>query len=813
MSSYFLSFCCAADEITGAGANRELLDCFTYSPTDGVVPPRSRVTVQVGINTEDIVDLSQVRPAPVIRVRLLHRCVPDRYVGMDGRTVQYVFNNELLQPINFGSVFVNATAAARVLLENTTQEPVAYRLRFRDAAFSVRPVVEDEFEDADEAARAAQAKAAKAKRRARARRGRAKTQEEEAEEKQEALVRENLKQQREAAARRAAAELEQGVILVGQTLEVPLQFFPKHEFAYHSTLEVHTRKGVFRVELSGTGAHPNFNVSATRFDFGAVGCAHPVAKTLVVSNTCGSTLTFDAVNIPEGFRVSPRRTELAPYSDTRVRVTFAPKEKGVVYQGIVGLCANARPCEDLRLIGTGGTVGLSVSDTLQLGTVPVKLSQRAPLLLLHNTGDVPLALRITDDRGTDFSIRTGPGALVLGLRAPPRKKKKKKLKRRATQAAQTARWRQQAAAKRRGKLARGWPPREEDADDGDGDGGDGATDTRRSLPARVGGEDGDGDAAAKEAKAAEAECVDVVAQPAFLHLLPRKSQSVLLTMRLNREGELEYPLVVRLEGTVTTPCPAWRVSVVGFGDKIKFSDTLLNILGTEHLEGAEVEELPNDERHFKRALKHRDRVRAVDTGHVVALVAPTTAEDLAHVTGKPPALCAGVDDVAFRRWFHAQRPVAPPLGGVDDGAAAAGGAGADPGAGGAGKPKPLTVDKAKLAARRMNGVLYRRRQRAYYQWAHAQEARHREGRQRQERLASLPRRAPGTPPLHHERRARAAAPVHAHLAALPAAAPPLSEFASLAGLREQLGAQGYGGAASPARTMKKKEEEEKGRWQ
>ena len=67
------------------------------------------------------------------------------------------------------------------------------------------------------------------------------------------------------------------------------------------------------------------------------------------------------------------------------------------------------------------------------------------------------------------------------------------------------------------------------------------------------------------------------------------------------------------------------------------------------------------ERHFQRALKHRDKVRAVDTGPVVALVAPATAEDLAHVTGKPPALCAGVDDVAFRAWFHARKPVAPPL--------------------------------------------------------------------------------------------------------------------------------------------------------
>ena len=158
-------------------------------------------------------------------------------------------------------------------------------------------------------------------------------------------MRDNLKQQREAAARRAAAALEQGVIEVGQTLDVPLQFFPKHEFAYHSTLEVHTRKGVFRVELSGTGAHPNFNVSATHFDFGTVGTAHPVARTLVVSNTCGSALQFDAVNIPACFRVDPRRCDLGPYSDTRVTVTFAPTEKGELYQGIVGLCANARPCE------------------------------------------------------------------------------------------------------------------------------------------------------------------------------------------------------------------------------------------------------------------------------------------------------------------------------------------------------------------------------------------------------------------------------------------------------------------------------------
>ena len=34
-------------------------------------------------------------------------------------------------------------------------------------------------------------------------------------------------------------------------------------------------------------------------------------------------------------------------------------------------------------------------------------------------------------------------------------------------------------------------------------------------------------------------------------------------------------------------------------DKIKFSDTLLTILGTEHLAGAEVEELPHDARPFE----------------------------------------------------------------------------------------------------------------------------------------------------------------------------------------------------------------------
>ena len=42
------------------------------------------------------------------------------------------------------------------------------------------------------------------------------------------------------------------------------------------------------------------------------------------------------------------------------------------------------PAGTVAASGTGGTVGRSVSDTLQLGTVPVKLSQRAPLLLLHN---------------------------------------------------------------------------------------------------------------------------------------------------------------------------------------------------------------------------------------------------------------------------------------------------------------------------------------------------------------------------------------------------------------------------------------------
>ena len=189
------------------------------------VPPHSSRKIQVCFKSDKVFDTSKVNSKlMIVRVKVFYGLLPDLFVAIRANTREYVFNTDLLQPINFGSSFVGSDPVHRsFILENVSFQDISYEIVLDppSAPFNLH------------------------------------------------------------------SSTRMGVIKARERSEVVVSFAPGADAVFSSTASIRSEEGEAHVELRGIGVEASIDVNPYSLDFGFVGVGCPVTETVSVTNTCG----------------------------------------------------------------------------------------------------------------------------------------------------------------------------------------------------------------------------------------------------------------------------------------------------------------------------------------------------------------------------------------------------------------------------------------------------------------------------------------------------------------------------------------------
>ena len=328
----------------------------------GTVPPHSARKIQVSFKSDKVFDTSKVnKKLMVVRVKVFHGLMPDLFVAVRANTREYVFNTDLLQPINFGSAFVGSDPIHRsFILENVSFQDISYEI--------VVDPVKGPFN--------------------------------------------------------VHSSTRMGVIKARERSEVVLDFVPGADAVFSSTASIRSEEGEAHVELRGVGVEASIDVEPYSLDFGFVGVGCPVTETVSVTNTCGLPFdvflgTMGALRVTStshknegGLFISTRKLSLQPGSTGQIDVTFSPTEQ-VLYEGsatfvVAGLKLSGGEAGDaggigfLEAQGYGGHIAVKTNpEVLDMKRCPMMVMRKSRIHV-ENVGNVSLDLKCTDSNLKDI---------------------------------------------------------------------------------------------------------------------------------------------------------------------------------------------------------------------------------------------------------------------------------------------------------------------------------------------------------------------------------------------------------------------------
>ena len=203
------------------------------------IPPHSSRVIGVSFKSDKVFDTSKVsKKLMVMRVRVFHGLLPDLLVAVRANTREYVFNTDLLQPINFGSAFVGSDPIHRsFILENVSFQDISYEIVLEP---SIGPF-------------------------------------------------------------KVHSSTRMGLMKARDRSEVVIEFVPSKDAVFSSTASIRSEEGEAHVELRGVGVEASIDIDPYSLDFGFVGVGCPVTETVNVTNTCGLPLDVFLGTVGGGF--------------------------------------------------------------------------------------------------------------------------------------------------------------------------------------------------------------------------------------------------------------------------------------------------------------------------------------------------------------------------------------------------------------------------------------------------------------------------------------------------------------------------------
>jgi hypothetical protein len=284
--------------------------------------------------------------------------MPPLLVPIRVQCVDFVINTKLLQDIDFGAVLVRNEASRELILENTTREPLQYRLEVQDHEHA------DVF---------------------------------------------------------LPLELMSGRIEAGEAVRVPIQFNPRQNLHLQTTLRIITpTAGYFDVGLRGEGHVPSVRLSSSSVDFGVVGVGFPATREVAVESCINAIVPVECrplhrdANSPfrvEWIGLGPGGT-LAPLGHATLRFTASmrPQLSSTAERARFGVFYPAwgAPIAEIELVAQSGVLNVDfLPSTLVLPNLIPLGDTRTVSFVAKNSGQVSVRLQAAVAPG-----KTPAGTLV-----------------------------------------------------------------------------------------------------------------------------------------------------------------------------------------------------------------------------------------------------------------------------------------------------------------------------------------------------------------------------------------------------------------